>query len=116
MKTGVIAARLPGVSAKPKSKTRKRRPGGVNINLVPWILLILTLTLGCLLSVQARTMVIQERYRLERVQKMGNRVRMENKKLRIAWATLTSPNQIERVARRRFQLHYAKPEEMVSMP
>lgn len=114
---GTIALRAPGVTrAKSQGRTRSKRGRAFTVNLFPWILIILTLTLGCLLYVQSRAGVIHERYLLEELKREQARGRAENKKLRLAWATLTSPKQIEKVARQRFRLHYPTPKEIVRAP
>jgi cell division protein FtsL len=111
---GTIALRLPGI-VKVVGASRRRRPVRT-INLIPWIMLILALTGGCLLYVQARTSVIRERYLLERAERALQRERLENKTLRLAWATLTSPKQLESKARNRLGLHHPGPEEVFRLP
>jgi cell division protein FtsL len=112
-----IAIEASGVSrAKPQARAGKGRGRVRTVNLVPWILLILTFTMGCLLYVQSRTSVINERYLLEQAKHEKARLRAENRRLRLSWATLTSPEQIEKAARDRFHLHYPSPTEIVRMP
>jgi cell division protein FtsL len=80
------------------------------------VILICFLTVGCLVYVRARATVLHERYLLEEAQREQVRLQMENRTLRLAWATYTSPKQLEEVARKRFKLHYPRLNEVVRVP
>ena len=87
----------------------------ITVNVIPWVLLLLSLTVGCLFYVQARTAVIFERYQLMDEQRNMDQIRRENRTLRLKWTTLTSPVQLEDIARKRFHLHYPKPNEVIKL-
>ena len=95
-----------------RNRIKSRR---LTVNVIPWVLLLLSLTVGCLFYVQARTNVIFERYQLMDAQRNQDQIRRENRTLRLKWTTLTSPVQLEDIARKRFQLHYPKPNEVVKL-
>jgi|YNPNPStandDraft_1061719.scaffolds.fasta_scaffold00144_26 cell division protein FtsL len=87
----------------------------VTVNVLRCLFVLLSLVAGCLLYVQARAAVLHERYLLEEAQRMQHRIQMENRTLRLTWATLTSPKQLDDVARKRFRLHYPRPSEVVRL-
>jgi|Deesub1362B_J571_1020462.scaffolds.fasta_scaffold07931_2 cell division protein FtsL len=76
----------------------------------------MTLTLGCLFSVRARTLVIRERYLLEQANSERERLQTEQSRLQLQWATLTSPKRLRALAAGSYRLHTPRPEEIVVMP
>ena len=104
----------------PENQARRRLLGirirPITVNVVPCILAILSLTVGSLMYVQARSSMLRERYLLEEAEREQSRIRMENRTLRLTWATLTSPKILDDMARRRFRLHNPKPHEVMRLP
>jgi cell division protein FtsL len=92
---------------------KMRRVRSFKVNVIPFILLILSLTLGCLLYVQARASLIRERYILRKAQIEKARLSEENSKLRLALATLSSPEELETVVRKQLGLRRPKPREVI---
>ncbi len=88
----------------------------LRINLVEVFLLLLTIIGGSVLVVWSKSRVLHERYALEEAQREQTRLQMENRALRLEWATLTSPRILEEAARKRFHLRHPRPEEVVRMP
>lgn len=110
-----------GVAASPaiRKNTSIRVMGRlvpIRINLLEAILLLLTLVAGSLVSIWAKSSVLHERYLLEEVQKEQARLQMENRALRLEWATLTSPEVLEEAARKRFHLRHPGPKDVVRLP
>lgn len=101
--------------ARTQGLSRKKRASRITVNMVPWILIILSLTLICLLHVQARTSIIRERYLLERARTERKKLDVENRKLRVTRATLGSNEQVEIMARKR-GLVFPGPQEVFKIP
>ncbi len=104
----------------PENQTRRRLLGirirPITVNVVSCILVIISLTAGSLMYVQTRSSMLRERYLLEEAEREQSRIRMENRTLRLTWATLTSPKILDDMARQRFRLHNPKPQEVVRLP
>lgn len=79
-------------------------------------MLFITFVAGSILSVWAKSCVLHERYLLEEAQKEQARLQMENRALRLEWATLTSPEVLEEAARKRFRLRHPGPKDVVRLP
>jgi cell division protein FtsL len=99
-----------------KARKRKKQARTLTVNMVPWILLILWFTLCCLLYVQARTSVIRERYLLSGAQEEWMQLDFNNSTLHLTWATLSSPERLERVAREKLGLRKPRPDEVIPLP
>lgn len=115
---GVQATLFPkqeSVQGQAMGRGLRRRISPVTINVIRCMFLLLSLVAACLLYVQARASVLHERYLLEEAQRMQHRIQMENRTLRLTWATLTSPKQLDDMARKRFRLHYPRPSEVVRL-
>jgi cell division protein FtsL len=110
----LLSRRIPG--ARARGKLLGIRVPRIALNVVQCILFILSMTAGSLIYVQSRSAVVRERYLLEEAQREQSRIQMENRTLRLTWATLTSPKILDDMARRRFRLHNPKPQEVVRLP
>jgi cell division protein FtsL len=77
------------------------------------LILLVSLTLGALLNVQGRNAVYHERYLLQKALQERHKLQMENRRLRLIWATITSTERLERMAKGRFRLHHPLPHEVV---
>lgn len=88
----------------------------LRVNLVEVLVLLVTIVAGCVLIVWSKSTVLRELYALEVAQREQTRLQMENRALRLEWATLTSPRILEEAARKKFHLRHPRPEEIVRMP
>jgi cell division protein FtsL len=115
MEAVATASPMPG-RMRTRRLARWWRMRSLTMNLLQCILLVLSLTICCVVFVRARAQVLHERYLLEEAQREQERLQMENRTLRLTWATYTSPKLLEEAARKRFHLHYPRPNEVVRVP
>jgi cell division protein FtsL len=86
-----------------------------------WWLLRYTVVLFCfasvvLLHVWLRLQVVNEGYGLSATTKLQQRLEQEQRELRVEYATLTSPERIEALARRRLGLRPPEKGQVIVLP
>jgi cell division protein FtsL len=90
-------------SAKPKRSERAERRGGRRLFFFT-TLLALALIAVVLVHVWLRLQVVKTGYVLSTASKLQSRLEQENRELKIELATITSPDRLESLARRRLGL------------
>jgi cell division protein FtsL len=114
---GAVAVAGSGV-VRPRARgaARWRRLLPLRLNMAQAVALFVSVTFCCVVYVRARASVLHERYLLEQAQREQVLVQMENRTLRLAWATYTSPKVLEEAAKKQFHLRYPRPSEVVRLP
>lgn len=95
-----------------ESAGRRRRPRDV--------ILIVSLSLAlvgvALLHVWLRLQVVQMGYVLSTTSKLQNQLEQENRELKVEFATLTSPDRLEAMSRRRLGLRPPEKGQVIVLP
>jgi cell division protein FtsL len=73
--------------------------GGILLQLLPWAFLFLLFAAVGILHVASRVLVVDAGYQLSRLEHEGQRLALENSKLKVELATLKSPGRLEKLAR-----------------
>jgi cell division protein FtsL len=78
--------------------------GGVLLQLLPWALLFLLFAAVGILHVASRVLVVDAGYQLSRLEHEGQKLALENGKLKIELTLLKSPARLEKVAREKLAM------------
>jgi cell division protein FtsL len=99
----------------PDRPARKSRAGrGKNI---VWIAVLAVVLIGLVwLHVWLRLQVVQIGYVLSTTSKLQGRLEQENRELQIELATMTSPDRLESLARRRLGLRQPEKGQVIVLP
>jgi cell division protein FtsL len=107
-------ARVTSRGGRERSKRRSRAGRRQNI------ILIVGLAIGLIglvwLHVWLRLQVVQMGYVLSTTSKFQSRLEQENRELRIELATITSPDRLESLARRRLGLEQPQKGQVIVLP
>lgn len=103
----------PARKREPASRSRQRhhRP-----HLTTTALLVLGLIGVVLLHVWLRLQVVHMGYVLSTTSKLQNQLEQENRELKVEWATLTSPDRLEAMSRRRLGLTLPEKGQVIVLP
>ena len=102
-------------SAKHKPSERAERRGGRRLFLFT-ALLALALIAVVLVHVWLRLQVVKTGYVLSTASKLQSRLEQENRELKIELATMTSPDRLESLARRRLGLVPPEKGQIIILP
>lgn len=89
---------------------------GHHINMAGVILVLATITFFLILYVGCRVHLIQLKYSIQVEERTYRELLMENRKLTLEWATLTSPKRLKALAEKRLGLHTPDPKEVIVLP
>lgn len=104
------------------SRPRKREPAGRSRqrlhrpHLTATAFLVLGMIGVVLLHVWLRLQVVHMGYVLSTTSKLQNQLEQENRELKVEWATLTSPDRLEAMSRRRLGLTLPEKGQVIVLP
>ncbi len=89
---------------KKKTTTRGPSVAGVLLQLLPSALFFLLFAAVGILHVASRVLVVDAGYQLSRLQHEGQKLELENGRLKLELATLKSPTKLEKAAREKLAM------------